>query len=193
MYQFIRSQRVSLWLFSVLRDVGNNLATFAGGFQTVSEGEIRIAGKEITQTPPHKRPVNTVFQTQTHFFPPGMYEWQYCWTQTAKLSKLWDWKKGERFWRWWGWLDYEFRDVDSLSDGQQQRVAIARTIVSSRKFCCSTNPGCTRLEDAQRHADGVERARKRLGITNCLSPKWSGRGAHWAIRLWWWAMAKYNR
>lgn len=36
-------------------------------FQTASEGEIRIAGQEITQTPPHKRPVNTVFQKYALF------------------------------------------------------------------------------------------------------------------------------
>ena len=38
------------------------LLRLIAGFQTASEGEIKIAGKEITQTPPHKRPVNTVFQ-----------------------------------------------------------------------------------------------------------------------------------
>ena len=35
------------------------LLRLIAGFQTASEGEIKIAGKEITQTPPHKRPVNT--------------------------------------------------------------------------------------------------------------------------------------
>ena len=34
------------------------LLRLIAGFQTASEGEIKIAGKEITQTPPHKRPVN---------------------------------------------------------------------------------------------------------------------------------------
>ncbi len=38
------------------------LLRLIAGFQTASEGEIRISGKEITQTPPHKRPVNTVFR-----------------------------------------------------------------------------------------------------------------------------------
>ena len=33
------------------------LLRLIAGFQTASEGEIRISGKEITQTPPHKRPV----------------------------------------------------------------------------------------------------------------------------------------
>ena len=38
------------------------LLRLIAGFQTASEGEIYIGGKEITQTPPHRRPVNTVFQ-----------------------------------------------------------------------------------------------------------------------------------
>ena len=43
------------------------LLRLIAGFQTASEGEIRISGKEITQTPPHKRPVNTVFQKYALF------------------------------------------------------------------------------------------------------------------------------
>ena len=39
------------------------LLRLIAGFQTASEGVITMSGKEITQTPPHKRPVNTVFQS----------------------------------------------------------------------------------------------------------------------------------
>lgn len=38
------------------------LLRLIAGFQTANEGGIAIAGEDITQTPPHKRPVNTVFQ-----------------------------------------------------------------------------------------------------------------------------------
>ena len=37
------------------------------GFNTASEGEIRIGGEVVTDTPPHKRPVNTVFQRYALF------------------------------------------------------------------------------------------------------------------------------
>ena len=43
------------------------LLRLIAGFQTASEGEIKISGNEITQTPPHKRPVNTVFQKYALF------------------------------------------------------------------------------------------------------------------------------
>jgi spermidine/putrescine transport system ATP-binding protein len=45
------------------------LLRLIAGFQTASEGVITMSGKEITQTPPHKRPVNTVFQKYA-LFPP---------------------------------------------------------------------------------------------------------------------------
>ena len=38
------------------------LLRLLAGFQTASEGEIYIGGNEVTQTPPYRRPINTVFQ-----------------------------------------------------------------------------------------------------------------------------------
>ena len=52
------------------------LLRLIAGFQTASEGEIRISGMEITQTPPHKRPVNTVFQKYALFPHLNVYEHQ---------------------------------------------------------------------------------------------------------------------
>ena len=43
------------------------LLRLIAGFQTASEGIITITGKDITQTPPHQRPVNTVFQKYALF------------------------------------------------------------------------------------------------------------------------------
>lgn len=43
------------------------LLRLIAGFQTANEGGIAIAGEDITQTPPHKRPVNTVFQKYALF------------------------------------------------------------------------------------------------------------------------------
>ena len=37
------------------------------GFQVATSGDILLKGEDITQTPPHKRPVNTVFQKYALF------------------------------------------------------------------------------------------------------------------------------
>ena len=50
------------------------LLRLIAGFQTASEGTIKIAGEEITQTPPHMRPVNTVFQKYALFTHLNVYE-----------------------------------------------------------------------------------------------------------------------
>ena len=43
------------------------LLRILAGFGTADEGEIRIDGVSITDIPPHKRPVNTVFQRYALF------------------------------------------------------------------------------------------------------------------------------
>ena len=43
------------------------LLRILAGFGTASEGEIRIAGEQMTDIPPHLRPVNTVFQRYALF------------------------------------------------------------------------------------------------------------------------------
>ena len=43
------------------------LLRLLAGFQTASEGEIYIGGNEVTQTPPYRRPINTVFQKYALF------------------------------------------------------------------------------------------------------------------------------
>ena len=43
------------------------LLRILSGFDTASEGEILLEGADITQTPPHQRPMNTVFQRYALF------------------------------------------------------------------------------------------------------------------------------
>lgn len=106
------------------------LLRLIAGFQTASEGVITIAGKDITQTPPHKRPVNTVFQKYALFPHLNVFNNIAFGLKLKKLPGATIEKKVKQALRMVGMTDYEDRDVDSLSGGQQQRVAIARAIVN---------------------------------------------------------------
>ena len=107
------------------------LLRLIAGFQTASEGVIRIAGEEITQTPPHKRPVNTVFQKYALFPHLNVYDNIAFGLKLKKMPKDTVLKKVKAALKMVGMTDYEYRDVNSLSGGQQQRVAIARALVNN--------------------------------------------------------------
>ena len=106
------------------------LLRILAGFGTADEGEIKIAGEDITQVPPHMRPVTTVFQRYALFPHLNVYD------NIAFGLKLKGVKADEiearvtKALKMVGMTDYEWRDVNSLSGGQQQRVAIARAIIN---------------------------------------------------------------
>ena len=116
------------------------LLRLIAGFQTASEGEIKIAGQEITQTPPHKRPVNTVFQKYALFPHLNVFDNIAFGLKLKKLPKQTIEKKVKASLKMVGMTDYEYRDVDSLSGGQQQRVAIARAIVNEPEVLLLDEP-----------------------------------------------------
>ena len=106
------------------------LLRILAGFGTADEGEIKIGGEDITQVPPHERPVNTVFQRYALFPHLNVYD---NIAFGLKLKKVKDDEIEARVTKalkMVGMTDYEWRDVNSLSGGQQQRVAIARAIIN---------------------------------------------------------------
>ena len=116
------------------------LLRLIAGFQTASEGVITIAGKDITQTPPHRRPVNTVFQKYALFPHLNVFNNIAFGLKLKKLPAATIEKKVKQALRMVGMTDYEDRDVDSLSGGQQQRVAIARAVVANPKLILADEP-----------------------------------------------------
>ena len=134
------------WLGSSVTILGpsgcgkTTLLRLIAGFQTASEGVIRIAGEEITQTPPHKRPVNTVFQKYALFPHLNVYDNIAFGLKLKKMPKDTVLKKVKAALKMVGMTDYEYRDVNSLSGGQQQRVAIARAIVNEPEVLLLDEP-----------------------------------------------------
>ena len=116
------------------------LLRLLAGFQTASEGVITINGKEITQTPPHKRPVNTVFQKYALFPHLNVYDNIAFGLKLKKMPKYEIMRKVKNALKMVSMSDYEYRDVNSLSGGQQQRVAIARAIVNRPSILLADEP-----------------------------------------------------
>ena len=142
------------------------LLRLIAGFQTASDGEIYIGGKEITQTPPHRRPVNTVFQKYALFPHLNVFDNIAFGLKLKKMSKPEIEKKVKVALRMVGMTDYEYRDVNSLSGGQQQRVAIARAIVNEPEVLLLDEPlAALDLKMRKDMQMELKEMHKRLGIT----------------------------
>lgn len=142
------------------------LLRLLAGFQTASEGNIRISGKEITQTPPHKRPVNTVFQKYALFPHLNVYDNIAFGLKLKGIDKEEIKKKVKAALKMVSMSDYEYRDVNSLSGGQQQRVAIARAIVNEPEVLLLDEPlAALDLKMRKDMQMELKEMHKRLGIT----------------------------
>jgi len=116
------------------------LMRLIGGFLKATEGQITIAGQNMTHTPPHLRPVNTVFQRYALFPHLNVFGNIAFGLQLKKLPKEEIKKRVKQVLKIVTMTDFEEREVDSLSGGQQQRVAIARAIVNKPEVLLLDEP-----------------------------------------------------
>ena len=136
------------------------------GFQVATSGDILLKGEDITQTPPHKRPVNTVFQKYALFPHLNVFDNVAFGLKLKKLDNALIVKKVKQALKTVGMSDYEYRDVDSLSGGQQQRVAIARAIVNQPEVLLLDEPlAALDLKMRKDMQLELKEMHKKLGIT----------------------------
>ena len=136
------------------------------GFQVASSGDILLKGEDITQTPPHKRPVNTVFQKYALFPHLNVFDNVAFGLKLKKMDKATINQKVKNALKTVGLTDYEYRDVDSLSGGQQQRVAIARAIVNQPEVLLLDEPlAALDLKMRKDMQLELKEMHKKLGIT----------------------------
>lgn len=116
------------------------LLRILAGFGKADEGEIKIGGLDITDVPPHERPVNTVFQRYALFPHLNVYDNIAFGLKLKKVKEDEIEARVRKALKMVGMTDYEWRDVNSLSGGQQQRVAIARAVVGKPKLILADEP-----------------------------------------------------
>jgi len=161
------------------------LLRMIAGFEEPSTGKVFIEKEDVTAWPPHRRPVNTVFQKYALFphlnvfgnvafglklkrIPDGF---QFA-KNGGKIESFRKYAKAEitekvqSALKLVGLTGYEKRDVGTLSGGQQQRVAIARAIVLEPKVLLLDEPlGALDLKMRKEMQIELMNMHKNLGIT----------------------------
>ena len=120
-----------------------------GGFETPDKGQVLFDGKDITNLPPNKRQLNTVFQKYS-LFPHMTVEENIAFgLKLKKKSKQYIKDKIAYALKLVNMEGYGKQTPTVLSGGQQQRVAIARAIVNEPKILLLDEPlGALDLDQA---------------------------------------------
>ncbi|MDO4522360.1 MAG: ABC transporter ATP-binding protein [Eubacteriales bacterium] len=137
-----------------------------GGFETPDSGKVIFDGQDITNLPPNKRQLNTVFQKYALFSHMSIAENIAFGLKIKHKSKKYIDDKIKYALKLVNLDGYENRTPESLSGGQQQRIAIARAIVNEPKVLLLDEPlGALDLKLRQDMQYELIRLKNELGIT----------------------------
>ena len=137
-----------------------------GGFEYPSEGSVLFEGEDITNVPPYKRRVNTVFQKYALFTHMNVRDNIAFGLKLKKMSKKEIDLRVGRMLELVNMEGYEKRSSDSLSGGQQQRIAIARALVNEPEVLLLDEPlGALDLKLRKSMQMELKAMQQELGIT----------------------------
>lgn len=142
------------------------LLRLTAGFEQPTSGEIFLFGEEIENLPPHKRPVNTVFQHYALFphmsvaenigFGLKMQNWSAA-DVDARVKETLALVKME---------DFASRKPNQMSGGQQQRIALARALAPRPKVLLLDEPlSALDLKLRQAMRQELKNLQRETGIT----------------------------
>jgi spermidine/putrescine transport system ATP-binding protein len=137
-----------------------------GGFEDPTEGTVYLGGKDVTDLPPYKRDVNTVFQSYA-LFPHLDVERNVAFgLERRKLSKDEVRQRVGEALEMTQLHGLGKRKPGQLSGGQQQRVALARALVNRPKALLLDEPlGALDLRLRKQLQLELKRIQKEVGIT----------------------------
>jgi spermidine/putrescine transport system ATP-binding protein len=155
--------------FSMLGPSGCGKTTMLrmiAGFEEVTSGRIRLDGVDVSNVPPYRRHVNTVFQHYALFPHMTVFDNVAFGPRTAGIDKD---EVQQRVVKMLGVVrlgDFAERRPDQLSGGQRQRVALARALVNFPSALLLDEP-LSALDLKLRQAMQIElkRIQREVGIT----------------------------
>ena len=137
-----------------------------GGFEYPTTGKVFFEGVDITDLPPYKRRVNTIFQKYALFPHLNVQDNIAFGLKIAKVPRADILPRVERMLELVNLRGYGKRSVDALSGGQQQRVAIARALINEPEVLLLDEPlGALDLKLRKEMQLELKRMQQRLGIT----------------------------
>jgi spermidine/putrescine transport system ATP-binding protein len=155
--------------FSMLGPSGCGKTTtlrIIGGFEEPTRGTIYLRGRDVTDQPPHKRDVNTVFQSYALFPHLNVFENVAFGLRRRKVPG------GEVDTRVRSALNlvdlegFDRRKPGQMSGGQQQRVALARALVNEPQVLLLDEPlGALDLKLRKQMQLELKRIQQEVGIT----------------------------
>ena len=110
------------------------------GFTDVSNGKVTLNGQDVTNLPPNKRKVNTVFQDYALFPHMNVFENIAFGLRLKKTPENIIKEKVADALKMVQLSGYENREISQMSGGQQQRVAIARALVNEPEVLLLDEP-----------------------------------------------------
>jgi spermidine/putrescine transport system ATP-binding protein len=155
--------------FSLLGPSGCGKTTtlrMIGGFEEPTRGIIYLGGRDVTDLPPYKRDVNTVFQSYALFPHLDVQENVAFGLRRRKVAKPDIKTRVEDTLRLVDLVGFESRKPSQMSGGQQQRVALARALVNQPKVLLLDEPlGALDLKLRKQMQLELKRIQSEVGIT----------------------------
>jgi spermidine/putrescine transport system ATP-binding protein len=155
--------------FSMLGPSGCGKTTtlrMIGGFEEPSRGTVYLGGRDVTDQPPYKRDVNTVFQSYALFPHLNVFENVAFGLRRKKVAKTEVTARVDDALRLVEMSGFEGRKPGQLSGGQQQRVALARALVNRPKVLLLDEPlGALDLKLRKQMQLELKRIQQEVGIT----------------------------
>ena len=155
--------------FSLLGPSGCGKTTtlrMIGGFEEPTRGTIYLGGRDVTDLPPYKRDVNTVFQSYALFPHLDVFENVAFGLRRRKVDRAEIQRRVGEALELVDLVGFERRRPSQLSGGQQQRVALARALVNRPKVLLLDEPlGALDLKLRKQMQLELKRIQAEVGIT----------------------------